>query len=59
MEHRPIEPEFFALGWEPTGNSVTPTFVGPDDEDPVDLLVLDLTDVEPLPKALVGSYLIG
>jgi hypothetical protein len=58
LEHRPIEPEFFALGLEPFGDSISPTVAGPADEEPDDL-VLDLTEFEPLPKALVGSYLIG
>ena len=59
MEHRPIEPEFFALGWEPSGNSITSTVAPPAVDDSNELLVLDLTELEPLPKALVGSYLIG
>ena len=58
MEHRPIEPEFFALGLEPFGDSIMSAVVGPADEDPDDI-VLDLTEFEPLPNALVGSYLIG
>jgi hypothetical protein len=36
-----------------------PASAGPTDEGDDELLVLDLAEFEPLPKALVGSYLIG
>ena len=57
MVLRSYEPEFFRLEAEiptsPEAAALRRRALEAED------LVLDLTELEPLPKALVGSYLIG
>ncbi len=57
MVHRSYEPEFFRfeLDMQATKDAAALRRRAIETED----LVLDLTELEPLPKALVGSYLIG
>ncbi len=57
LVHRSYEPEFFRfeLDMQATKDAAALRRRAIETED----LVLDLTELEPLPKALVGSYLIG